>query len=189
MSDLTVARRYAQALFELAREQDQLDAVVADLRQVLETVEGHGGLQAMLRHRRIPPAAKQEVLGQVFAGSVGALTLNFLRVLVEHRREESLAETCRQVIHLADAARGVQEAVVRTAAQLPEAELQALRERLRQVTGKQIVLRQQIDPSLLGGVVVKIGDRVYDGSIRRRLATMRQILRQTELREIGVKEA
>lgn len=187
MSDLTIARRYAQALFELARERNLLETVQDDLARVMRGVQESGELKRMLADQLVPAAEKKSVFRKVFGPVVAKETMNFLLLVLDKRRERFLEDMHREFLAFVNDARNIVEAEVRSAVPLSAGELQALQGRLAQASGKEVRLSNRVDPALVGGLVVKIGDRIYDGSVKRRLGDLRQRLRQADFREIGVR--
>ena len=171
-----IVRRYAAALFRTARKADLVDAVESDLGLVSFAFESSPALWGAIRPPVLSPEKKQEVLRDLFGGRVQQITLDYLDLLVDQRREEAIAKTEEEYVILANEARGVAEADVTTAVALEEEQEARLRRKLGRVTGKEVRLRTTVDSEIIGGVIVKIGDRVIDGSVRGRLAALKQEL-------------
>ena len=167
-------KRYARALFELASERGNIDQVEADLGAVVQVVEQNEDLAKILLHPHIAADAKKSLIEELFAGKVGQETFNFLNVLVESGRESQLANIYRFFVQLANEARGIADAVVTSAKPLTEEEQAELVKQFGQKLNKELRLTTVVDPSILGGIVVKIGDRLYDGSLKRKLETFAQ---------------
>ena len=176
MSDLTVARRYAQALYEEAEQAGTLERVDQDMQAVRESLEASRELERLFRSPIVSREKKEAVVQKLFTGHVEALIVRFMRLLIEKQREALLPTVIRAYTDLRDERRGIVEARVRTALPLGEAEEAALRQALEARTGKRVRLRTEVDESLLGGVVVRIGDRVIDGSARHQLQQLRERL-------------
>ena len=181
-----LALRYAQALYELAAEQQALDSVEQQLVLVADTLSESGELGTLLYHPQVPVEAKKETIVQVFGEQLSTQVRNFLLLLIDKRRETALPAIIKEYRALANAARNITEAEVTTAMPLAEAELRALTAKLSAVTGKNVVLRTNIDQRIIGGVIVKIGDKLIDGSVVRQLKTLRTALLKTEVTKIGV---
>lgn len=173
MSRQIVAGRYAGAFFSLAKEQNLLPQVEQDLRILGQTLAGSEELKAFLANRRISTHRKFQLLQELFGSTFQELTLNFLGVILEKRREEYIEEIIKSFEREMDRHRGVMEAEIRTAVELPEEEKEALAQKLSQITGKQIRLRYRLDPGLMAGAVLKIGDKVIDGSVATRLKNLK----------------
>ncbi|MHB0912528.1 MAG: F0F1 ATP synthase subunit delta [Armatimonadota bacterium] len=176
MRQTTLARRYAGALFGLARDADAIDRVESDLGLVNYSVESMPSLREVVMHPLIPADRKKEILAAVFAEKIEGLTLDFLKLLVDKRREGILSDVEEEYVRIADDFRGVMPAVVVSVVPLTAEEQAALKQKLGGLTGKTVELTLEQDEALIGGLVVKIGDTVIDGSVRGQLATMREKL-------------
>ena len=181
MSDKAVARRYAQALFELAREKSVLDEVKTELAQVVTLIKENGELKAIIQHKLLPPEQKQELFRKVFSGKISDLLLNFLLLTTQKRREGALEAIYEQFVQYANEAQNLLEAEVEAAVELSSEELENIRQALEMKTGKQIEIHQRIQPNLKGGVRVRMGDTVFDGSVTMRLDLLKQRLMHVEL--------
>ncbi|WP_366923710.1 F0F1 ATP synthase subunit delta [Metallumcola ferriviriculae] len=173
MIDRTIARRYAQALFAIARESDKIKQFEDELTLVVDTIQASPELEQVLEHQLIEPEAKKELLEKVFRSQVSQEILNFVKLVCDKRRERYLSQMLREYIAFADEARNVLAATVRTAKELTPEHYQGIKEKLSKMTGKEIRLETKVDPELIAGVVVKIGDRVYDGSVANRLSDLK----------------
>jgi len=168
-----VARRYAQALYQQAEASGQTDAVEADVALVGETFAGSPDLTQAIGSPVVPREKKQAVLDRVFGGRLSAVTDGFVRLLLDKGREALVPEVVAAYRALGDERTGTVEAVVRTAKPLSADETDRLQAALAARTGKTVRLRIQLEPDLLGGLVVRIGDVVYDRSVRHQLAQLR----------------
>lgn len=183
-----VAGRYAQALYDIAEEKNIVDELEQELKQVAGVVKEYGEVHKILDHPRVTAAQKKELLSGLFGGRVSEVVENFLALLVDKRRETFLLDIIDEYINIADRARNVVEARVSSAVELTAEEKDNLVEALRRITGKEVRPAYSVDATLLGGVVVRIGDKVLDGSVRNYLAALGERLRQIEVREIGVNQ-
>lgn len=172
-----VARRYARALGELAHERGQLQQVEADLALVAETLAKDSGFRRVWEHQRIGKDVKRRVLEQVFGGRILPLTMNFLFLLLEKRREGILEDIVGEFTALANEVRDVVDVEVRTARTLSDEEREALSQRMSEYLGKRVRLIEVTVPELLGGVVARVGDLVMDGSVLTRLRRLQEQLR------------
>lgn len=177
MSVSIVARRYAQALLELGVEQSNLESIVDQIGAAARAWEASVELRHAIEDPRIAHAAKKAVMGEL-AERIGAnpTTRHALLVLVDRRRTKTLPYLAQQLRELADARKGVVRAEVTTAMALGDAYYARLQAQLEKMTGKRVVVDKRIDASLLGGVVTRIGDRIFDGSLRTRLQTLKDSL-------------
>ncbi|MHB1610501.1 MAG: ATP synthase F1 subunit delta [Sulfobacillus sp.] len=172
-----VARPYARALFELAQAASNQAQIAHDLRHVLETIEKSPDLKLFLWHPQVSHQAKAEVIGRVFTSEVSTLIIHFLLVVAAKGREIALPRIYEEYQKLWDAAKGRLHAHVQSAVALTDSEEAEMSRVLSAVTGKTVELAVAVTPSLLGGVVVRIGDRVMDGSLARRLSVLGERLR------------
>jgi F-type H+-transporting ATPase subunit delta len=177
MSVSIVARRYAQALLELGAEQGNLDKLVEDLGTIAIAWETSHELRNALENPLVSHTAKKAVIAEL-SEQIGAAptTRHALLLLVDRRRTKTLPYIARTLRELADARKGVVRAEVTTAAPLSDAYYARLQAQLEKMTGKRVVVDRVTDPSLIAGVVTRIGDRIFDGSLRTRLQTLRDSL-------------
>lgn len=178
MIERRIVRRYAAALFAAASRADAVDVVESDLGLVSLTVQSSPALWEAITSPIIPPDKKRAIFDELFKDKVHAVTLSYLTLLVDKRREEALVRTEEEYILLANEARGIVQAEATTAKALDEAEQAQLAAKLSQTTGKQVELVCKVDPAVLGGVLVRIGDRVIDGSVKGQLEALREALLQ-----------
>lgn len=169
----SLAGRYATALFELARDRGQIEAVersLARLKQALDEVPEFKTVTTSPELSR--DQTERTVLAVADQMGVDALTRNFLGVLSENRRLGQLGHVARDFNILTAAHRGEVTAEVVSAHALSDDQMDALRKQLRARVGRDVNIQSRIDPSILGGLVVKIGSRMIDNSIRTRLNTL-----------------
>lgn len=171
-----LARRYARALFLSASAAGQVQTVEEDLDRVLQVWGDTFALREVLGGVLIPRSRQKELLERLFQGRVTRPVLNLVSLLLDERRLRLLEEIRRQYRLLADEARGIILVEVVSARPLPEEAQEALREALEKKLGRKVRLETSLDPNLIGGVRVKIGDRLYDGSVRGQLERLRQRL-------------
>ncbi len=169
-----LARRYAAALFQAARESNAVDSVESDLGFITYSVDDIPQLHEMLVHPLIPGERKKALISQIFKGKVQDITLDFLFLLVDKQREEIVSDVEREYVNLANEYRSVVTVQVTSAVPLTDDERDALVRKLTEFTGKKAELTLSEDPSLIGGIIVQIGDTVIDGSVRGYLASLRE---------------
>src|SRR4051794_36847018 len=173
MAEPSGVRRYARALFDTASRSGTGEEVEEDLKAVDQVLRGIPRLQRALRAPTIQTSRKEELLDRSFGTRIGALAMRFLKLAVQRRRGDILSGVYLQYRRLANEARGIRPVQVTAAAPLSDAERDALAQALHARTGKQVVLQVSIDPSILGGLVLRMGDTVVDGSVRTRLEQLR----------------
>lgn len=168
-TETIVAKRYAKALFELAQEKNEVAEVEADLQALVSAIHNNSDLQKVLSHPNIDSSKKTTLLDALFQGKVLDDVLNTVGLLVDRRREGILQELLTDYIKIANEALGQAKAIVTTPLALSDSESQHIAASFSQLTGKKIQVQQVINPSLLGGIQVRIGDRLYDGSLSGKL--------------------
>ncbi len=178
MSDAAVAERYARAVFELGVEAGQLEKLLQDLAKAAELFAGSSELRGVLGNPLVGEDARESLLKDLASrASLGELATNTLRLLSRRRRLAVLPDIARLLGKFSDERAGILRATVLTAVALPESVYTELKAKLEAATNKKVVLERKQDPSLIGGIVTKIGDNTIDGSIKGRLAEMeRQLL-------------
>ena len=174
MRDRTVARNYAEALLEVAQQ----GGIVVPCGDLLNTVAGvlaaDPRLQGVFMSPRVAKGVKQDLIRRALAGVAPAPFVRFLEALVRRGRQGILADIAEEYESLLDVHFNRVHAVVATARPADEALQRVIAERLERVFGKPVRAHFRTDPALLGGLVVRSGDRVFDGSLRRRLRLLRQ---------------
>jgi F-type H+-transporting ATPase subunit delta len=170
-------RRYARALLELGTELEQLDALVEEIAAAAASYEGSPELQAALENPLFPYQVKKNILADV-AQSIGLGTTakNTLFLLNDRRRMRSLPGIAQSLRELNDKKKGLLRAEVVTAAPLSEAYYARLQQQLEKMTGRKVALDKREDPSIIAGVITRIGDTVYDGSLKSRLQEIKHAL-------------
>lgn len=173
----SVARRYAKALMELGVERGNYERLGKELGSLARAIKGSPELATTLTN----PAFSREVREKVLRGvltRIGAATevVNFTRLLLDRERVAQLPDMARELAAMIDERAGRVEAVVTSAVPLTPVQEQALLQKLEALSGKKVQMRVVHDPALLGGVVAKLGDVVYDGSLRTQLHKMREEL-------------
>lgn len=176
-----VAKRYAQALYEVASEQQAIDKTEAELVQITDVINQSEELNMLLTHPKVTAQEKKEIINELFGGKASETTLNFLNLLFERGREEELHNIAKHFTDLSNEARGYAEATVITAKPLTEDELQKVAEQFGQKVNKKLRVTTKVDPSIVGGIIVRIGDRLYDGSIKGKLARFTQQIKQAQV--------
>lgn len=173
-----VAKRYAKALFEVARERGRIAEVEQELGAIADALNGNPEYVKLLEHPNISAEDKAAMLKQVFAAKVSEEVLNTLQLLVQRGRESILRELVSQYSQIANDALGQAQAKVYTPLPLTEVEANHIAVAFGQVTGKKIRIENIVDRNLLGGLQVRIGDRLYDGSLSGKLRRIEKALNQ-----------
>jgi F-type H+-transporting ATPase subunit delta len=167
----TAARRYAEAAFEIGREDRTLDVWERDLGRLRDALADEE-LRSLVEHPAVAYADKERVVRRV-VGDVSPEALNLVLLMVRRGRPGAIERMVDHFGALVRRHRGISLAEVRTALPLDEAQRTAVMERLHELTGDEIEINEVVDDSLIGGITVRIGDRLYDASVRNRLERLR----------------
>ncbi|HEY3314700.1 MAG TPA: F0F1 ATP synthase subunit delta [Bacillota bacterium] len=170
----SVARRYAQALFDLAAEKGLVDQFRQELKGVGRYLESQPEAVAILADPLVAPAKKKALIDQTFPRPIHPLLANLLHLLVDKRRIEHLAEVISAYNGLVDKHLDIVEVQVTSAVALGPGEQAGLVRALEKTMGKHVRLMGAVDEKIMGGLVVRIDDRLYDGSLRTRLDRLRR---------------
>ncbi|MDI6894265.1 MAG: ATP synthase F1 subunit delta [Bacillota bacterium] len=169
-----LARRYARALFLAARAAGKVEKAEADLAQVRQALDQVPQLRQILGGVAVPRARQRELLQGIFAGRVDGLVMNLLLLLLDERRLRLLDQIEREFRIMADEARGITLVEVISARALSGPAEEALRQGLERKLGRRVRMECTVDAALVGGVQVKIGDTLYDGSVRGQLERLKE---------------
>lgn len=176
----SVAGRYASALFELATDEGKVAEVEGDLVKFQALSDESADFVRMIRSPVIASDEQEKAISAVLSkAGVGALTINFFKLLAKNRRLFAASDIVRDFHSFAARARGEVRAEVTAAAPLADAQVADLKAALKASVGKDVTLLQKVDPSLLGGLVVKIGSRMVDSSLKTKLESMKFALKSS----------
>ena len=174
-----VGGRYAQALFDLASDENQVPAIEADLKSLKAAIADSSDLRALLASPRFSAEDKGKGLaGIARKAKFNATTQKFLGLLAANGRASALAETILAFERLAADARGAVSAEVVTAVPLTSAQSKGVAQALHQALGKDPEISTRVDPALLGGIKVKVGSRLFDASLRSKLDSLKFALKR-----------
>lgn len=174
MRPSTIARNYAEVLLELARRAKDLRGWGVLVQSIADAMERDEKLRAFLETPRIDAARKNAVLRKALADAAPSSFVRFVESIVSHRRQMLLPEIAAEYLDLVDQAENRLHATVTLAREADEALRRRIAERLSQAFGKTVVPHVTVDPRILGGAVVRVGDVVMDGSARRRLGALKR---------------
>ncbi len=167
---------YSESLLQLATEAGQAEEIGKEMEDLAELWKAEPSFAAMMRSAAIDEDARRESIKRIFTGRLSELTLKLLLVLNSHRRSSILAAICDGYRRKLAVQLGQQSVYVSTAVPLDDTRRERLRGEIRRLTGREPVLFEKVDPDLLGGMTVQVGDRLYDTSIRRRIRKIRLTL-------------
>lgn len=178
MARKAYARRYAQAVFEIALEKKELERWQSDLQKIVSTV-GDDAFLAAMESPKIKFDDKVRLLSERL-GDVNPLVLNLARLLITRAGIGMIGDIADEYQRLLDGYYGIEPAEVITAVPLDDKDIRKLTENLSALVGKKIVLKSEVDPGVIGGIVARVGGKLLDGSTRSKLAALRRELVGTE---------
>lgn len=173
MRDATIARNYAEALFALAQKAGDLPGWGRMINEVGSAIDTDRTLTLFLESPKIPAEKKKALFTRSYEDRAPRLFVRFLHALVTNGRQNLIPTIAHEYLALVDEAEGRMHATVTAAQELDEPTRQVVARELSRAFGKQVVPHYAVNPALIGGLVVRAGDTVLDGSVRRRLATLR----------------
>lgn len=175
-----VPGRYAAALFELAKEGSKIAQVEADLGKFQQLLDASEDLRRMVRSPVIPRDEQSNAIGALLEkAAIGGLAANFFKLIASNRRLFAVPEMIKAFRSFAAKERGEVTAEVTSATALNDGQVAALKETLKASVGKDVTLATKVDPSLLGGLIVKVGSRMIDSSLKTKLSTLKVAMKGT----------
>lgn len=166
------ARRYAKSLLEFAIERNELEAVAADMELISTTCENSKDLRLMLKSPIIKAEKKLAVLQKVFSGEIGSITLNFLELIARKQRESILPGIALAFINAYRDHIGIVSAEITSAVPLTDDERQKAVAIVKEL-GKEVELIEKIDKDIIGGFIIRVGDKQYDASVKSRIKALK----------------
>ena len=175
---------YAKAILEIAEENDQLNETTEQLQQIGQLINDQPQLLTLLSSRLISWQERSAIIEKIFNGKVSDLLLRFLQVINNKNRLDVLPNMVVAYTKLLDERSGVTEAEIDVATDLSQAQVQQIAQSLGRAMGRNIVLHQHVDPNLIGGLRVRVGDRLIDGSVVTQLRLMRNVFIEAGRRKV-----
>ncbi|MFS0862973.1 F0F1 ATP synthase subunit delta [Fredinandcohnia sp. 179-A 10B2 NHS] len=178
MSKGIVAKRYAVALFQVAKEQNALDQFEEEIRTVKQVFSNNEDFQNVLKNPKLTVESKKSIVTEAFAG-FSQMTLNTLYILIDRHREDIIADVADEFVALVNDEKGIAEATVYSVRPLTKDEETGLSTVFASKIGKRSLrIQNVVDSSLIGGVKLRIGNRIYDGSVKGKLERLeRELIR------------
>lgn len=185
MSTEIVADKYSSAMLELAQEQGNLVTTEENLLYVASVLNEQPELVGFINNPIVEADAKISLLGRVFGDAIEKTVLHFTYVMVKRGRYRYLQDTIRAFIKKSRKARGILEAIVTVAEPLTDTLREDVQAKLQAMTGKEVILLVRQDPTIMGGIIIQVGDKRIDGSIARRLDELKKTLVRTDSIRLG----
>ncbi len=176
MRDDVAVKGYASALFHIAKSEDLVEVVEDELHKLREVLKKNSELREFLSNLRIAPEGKKKALMEIFGDKVSPVTLNHLNLIIDQGRQRKLVPIIEEYLAFAAASREKVTAEVITSVPLSEKMAEKLARELTKVTKKQVFLKPRLDPSILGGAIVRVENKIIDGSLRHQLEQMRRAM-------------
>ncbi len=168
------AKRYAKALFDLAVRSGELDSIRSDIDAILKLMQDAHEFARFLRDYMLPASARTRILSEIFSNRINTLTLRFIRLLEEKKRCGILDNICVSFANMHDEMLGMVKGQITSPLTLEPGDVRLITEYARTKTEGQLVLSTLIDPALLGGFKLRLGDVVYDASLAAQLHNLRE---------------
>jgi F-type H+-transporting ATPase subunit delta len=182
MNNTTIGRNYADTLLTLAKREGRAEEWGTLIESIASAMQEDQTLKTFLESPKLAASRKIEILKAALGERVPPLFLRFLETVIMKRRQMVIPEIAQEYRALIDQSEDRVHANVTVARELPEPEQDALKRQLSRLFGKRVVPHLSVNPAILGGVIVKVGDTVMDGSVRRRLASLRSRMLATATR-------
>ena len=180
-----IARRYAEAIFDISRRQNTVDRTLEDVQEIAR-VFAHRKLSYLLREPKIPAKRKETAIRQALTSKVLPTSLNLALLVVQRGLVDVIPNIANELEQLVLDYKNEAIAEVTTAKPMDKAQLTEVKQALERRTGKTILIQTRVQPEILGGVVARVGDKVIDGSVRHRLkALQQQLLRGVASSDVG----
>ncbi|MCD6435810.1 MAG: F0F1 ATP synthase subunit delta [Clostridiales bacterium] len=176
-----VAKTYSQALFEFALESDSLNSINEEFEFVVNSFKTYNEFFELFKSPKISIEDRKRIIREVFQEKISTGMLNFILIILDKRRSSEIINIDYEFKKLFDKHFGIAKAYVKSVKELDENEKSELVKKLSELTGKEIHLKTSIDPEMIGGVYIKIGDKVIDGSIRNKLNEIKEELKQIKV--------
>jgi len=179
MASDPLVKSYAEALFQVARGEETLDRVEEELTRLNKSLDSNAELREFLSNPQISSDGKKSALFEIFGGKICPITLHWMNMVVDQGRQRRLPAIIEAFLTLTEDARDKVTAEVITSIPLPEDLAKRLEQELSKVTRKRVFLKPMVDDSILGGVIVKIENKVIDGSVKHRLEEIKNEMIKT----------
>lgn len=174
--DISAARRYARALHEAAKSQQSVVEVGEDLQAISQILEAKSQFKEILNSPEVDRNRKLDLVDKVFADRARPLTMRLLRLLIEKNRQRELPAVQNEFVRLQEEAAGILRVTITSAIPLQQNQVDEIIERVSRQTGKRVIPKMHVDPSLIGGVMVQYGNSILDGSVSGALNRLKERL-------------
>ena len=174
MSEIQVASRYAKSLIDLAQEENSLEAIKTDIEAFIAVCKSNPQLVAVLKNPIIGPAKKTAILDNLFGSNMHKIVLSFFRIVTTKMRGEILYATAKEFINEYNRRKGIFKATVTSASPLSEENKTQIIAKIEEAVHGRVILKAKVDPSLIAGFVLNVGDKQFDASIASKLNKLKK---------------
>ena len=174
MSEIKVAARYAKSLIDLALEQKALEEIRVDMELFVNTLRINTELQAVVKNPIIPLNKKNAIINAVFGGKIHRVTSSFLKIVIDKGRAEIIYGTAKEFLNQYNQYKNIVTAKVTSATPLTENAKTEIINKVKAITGGEVLLQTEIDDSLIGGFILTVGDKQFDTSLASGLAKLKK---------------
>lgn len=176
MAELAVNLTYGMALFEAASELDKVDAIFEEMRSIETIFDENPSFYEFFITPRISKTEKKETVKKIFEGKISTEVLNFLYILLDKRRAMNYREIVKQYAKIVAESRNISEGTIFSANPLKQEQIEAFQEKVAALVRKKVRLENKVDPSIIGGVKIFIGDKVIDATVKNKLQSLKESL-------------
>lgn len=184
MDQSAITVRYAKAFFSIAKEKKQLDKLKADIGAILEVCNTSDDFILLLESPIVKKSKKAALIKEIFEGNIDKLTLDFLLLIIENKREVHIPGICRNFLELTRKDQNIRSAMLTTAAEVNPQTIAKIKALLEKELAASVELSTQVKPDIIGGLVLRLEDKQYDASVATQLKKIKQNLLDTELKTI-----
>ncbi len=178
MSEIQVASRYAKSIIDLAVEQNALELVKRDIELFLGTCRANPALQAILKNPIISLEKKANILDGLFGDKLNKMILSFFHIVIRKGRSQILYATAKEIVNQYNIIKNVVKATVTSASTLSKENIAQIEEVVKKASKGEVILSAQVDPDLIGGFILKVGDKQFDASLSSKLSNLKKEFEQ-----------
>ncbi len=182
MSYSAIRVRYAKAFFTLAKEKNMLEQLKTDIQGIFDICNHSADFVHLLESPVVTTTKKSDLITKIFKGQINPLTINFLLLIVGNKREVHIPGICRNFLELTRKDQNIKSAVMITATEISIMTVKKIRELIANELDATIELSSQVDPGIIGGLILRIDDKQYDSSVNTQLRKIKQTLLESEIK-------
>lgn len=182
MSYSAIRVRYAKAFFTLAKEKNMLEQLKTDIQGIFDICNHSDDFVHLLESPVVTTTKKSDLITKIFKGQINPLTINFLLLIVGNKREVHIPGICRNFLELTRKDQNIKSAVMITATEISTVTVEKIRELIANELDATIELSSQVDPGIIGGLILRIDDKQYDSSVNTQLRKIKQTLLESEIK-------